>query len=385
MNKSPKELIAHIKKATELFNSIIEIRLKYFPRVAFANALLYLTLFLTSRRNSYLELVFANLSTKVTETNMQLELLAERIRQNKVLKEIFRKNETNKISSQLKKTKEGQEFLSTFDEFLEEYGYRESRGTFNISNPTWKESPELVLGILKGQSSSPPKKKPKNKTHKKIFFKSILKEAQHLQGLREDTRFLMMMLVPTIRGAALTFGKHLVRSKILKDPQDIFYFQLSELEQTAKAFPLNKKKKKELKDLFQKRKAKFLELEKIPFIDPRLYGGLRKKGEAFLMGSAGSPGETVGPARVIKDISEFKSLRQGEVLIAPYTNPSWTPLFEVASAVVVDTGGVMSHAAIVARDYGIPAVMGTIDGTKKIKTGERIRVNGTSGEVFKLG
>ncbi len=88
-----------------------------------------------------------------------------------------------------------------------------------------------------------------------------------------------------------------------------------------------------------------------------------------------------GPVRVVCDASEFGKLRAGEVLVAPYTNPAWTPLFQRAVAVVVDTGAAGSHAAIVAREYGIPAVMGTIAGTETLRDGEWVQVDGTRGVV----
>jgi rifampicin phosphotransferase len=96
----------------------------------------------------------------------------------------------------------------------------------------------------------------------------------------------------------------------------------------------------------------------------------------------GSPGVAEGPVRVVRDPAAFGSLLPGEVLVAPYTNPSWTPLFTRAAAVVVDTGAAMSHAAIVAREYGVPAVMGTGDGTRRLSDGQRVRVDGSRGQVF---
>ena len=113
-------------------------------------------------------------------------------------------------------------------------------------------------------------------------------------------------------------------------------------------------------------------------VDPRLYRQLDPGGEALLRGTAGSPGVAEGPVRVIRDSSEFGKLRLGEVLVAPYTNPSWTPLFQRAVAVVVDGGGAGSHAAIVAREYGIPAVMGAIDSTHRLADGQRVRVDGAT-------
>jgi pyruvate,water dikinase len=107
-------------------------------------------------------------------------------------------------------------------------------------------------------------------------------------------------------------------------------------------------------------------------------------GGMLLRGSPGSPGIAEGIVRVVHSGAEFGTLRPGEVLVAPFTNPGWTPLFSRAAAVVVDTGGAGSHAAIVAREYGIPAVMGTADGTRRLVDGTRVRVNGTTGVVTVL-
>jgi pyruvate,water dikinase len=84
----------------------------------------------------------------------------------------------------------------------------------------------------------------------------------------------------------------------------------------------------------------------------------------------------------VPNIASFGSLQPGEVLVAPYTNPSWTPLFGRAAAVIVDAGSAMSHAAIVAREYGIPAVMGTGDALTRLQDGQLVRVDGTRGLVF---
>jgi pyruvate,water dikinase len=93
----------------------------------------------------------------------------------------------------------------------------------------------------------------------------------------------------------------------------------------------------------------------------------------------------VGPVRIILRERDFSKLRQGEVLVAPYASPGWTPLFALASAVVVDAGSVASHAAIVAREYGIPAVMGTGTATRALREGQRVLVNGDTGRVVPMG
>ncbi len=103
-----------------------------------------------------------------------------------------------------------------------------------------------------------------------------------------------------------------------------------------------------------------------------------------LHGFAGSPGLAEGPARVITSVQELKDVQSGEILVCPITTPSWAPVFPRIKATVTDIGGMMSHAAIVCREYGLPAVIGTGFGTKTIKTGQRLRVDGTSGVVTVL-
>ncbi|MBO0685668.1 MAG: hypothetical protein J2P45_21130, partial [Candidatus Dormibacteraeota bacterium] len=100
-----------------------------------------------------------------------------------------------------------------------------------------------------------------------------------------------------------------------------------------------------------------------------------------LHGVPGAPGTAEGPARVILSVDQLPTVQQGEVLVCPVTAPTWGPAFSKIKAAVVDTGGVMSHAAIVCREYGLPAVVGTVHGTKRLRTGDRVRVDGGSGLV----
>jgi pyruvate,water dikinase len=104
-------------------------------------------------------------------------------------------------------------------------------------------------------------------------------------------------------------------------------------------------------------------------------------GGSQLTGSAGSPGTVEGPARVVITVQELADIRDGDVLVCPVTSPAWAPIFPKVTAVVTDIGGVMSHAAIVCREYGLPAVVGTGRATAAIRTGQSIRVDGSSGVV----
>jgi pyruvate,water dikinase len=100
-----------------------------------------------------------------------------------------------------------------------------------------------------------------------------------------------------------------------------------------------------------------------------------------IQGYAASPGVVEGVARVVRDVNEIGTVQQGEVLVCPVTAPSWAPVFPKISAAVSDIGGMMSHAAIIAREYGLPAVVGTGHATKQIATGDRVRVDGDAGTV----
>jgi pyruvate,water dikinase len=100
-----------------------------------------------------------------------------------------------------------------------------------------------------------------------------------------------------------------------------------------------------------------------------------------LSGAAASPGVVEGPARVVRGVQEISTVRDGEILVCSITSPAWAPIFTKVQAVVTDIGGVMSHAAIVCREYGLPAVVGTGRATSQIQTGQKIRVDGSAGTV----
>ena len=101
-----------------------------------------------------------------------------------------------------------------------------------------------------------------------------------------------------------------------------------------------------------------------------------------LQGIAGSPGVISGPARVIRGPDQFGTLEKGEILVAPLTNPVWTPLFAIAGGIITEVGGILSHGAIVAREYGIPAVMSIPGATQAISDGQFITVDGNRGVVL---
>jgi phosphoenolpyruvate synthase/pyruvate phosphate dikinase len=113
---------------------------------------------------------------------------------------------------------------------------------------------------------------------------------------------------------------------------------------------------------------------------PRLVGAVRSD-TALVSGTPASPGRATGLVRVVRGAQDFDQLQLGEILVAPLTAPAWTPLFTRAAGVVTDVGSLASHASIIAREYGIPAVVGCGDATARLRTGMRVTVDGSTGNV----
>jgi rifampicin phosphotransferase len=161
----------------------------------------------------------------------------------------------------------------------------------------------------------------------------------------------------------------------------VFHLRLEELESIDDPARLEERDADRLRTLVRVRSARREQLSGVRLIDPGLIFPQPDSGDALVAGTPAGGGVATGPVKVIRTPAEFAKLAGGDVLVCPYTNPSWTPLFQRAAAVVVDTGGPASHAAIVAREYGIPAIMGTARGTTVLTDGLMVTVNGNTGQV----
>jgi rifampicin phosphotransferase len=218
----------------------------------------------------------------------------------------------------------------------------------------------------------------------RVVVLSLITQARLVSALREDTHYAMTLPMPILRRALLELGRRLAEAGILESAEDVFHLRFDELESIDGVWPPTANIAEELRKAARRRADRRLELERAgtPLMDLPSLTGPQPGEDVLVVGTPGSPGVAEGPVRIVRDPAAFGSLRPGEVLVAPYTNPSWTPLFTRAAAVVVDTGAAMSHAAIVAREYGVPAVMGTGDGTRRLSDGQWVRVDGDRGQVF---
>jgi phosphohistidine swiveling domain-containing protein len=186
-----------------------------------------------------------------------------------------------------------------------------------------------------------------------------------------------------MRRAYRELGRRLVAAGVIDDVRDVYHLRFEELEEiTDDGGALPASVRQRYRPLVLARAARRRELEGIPLLDTALlFRNSRSAPGVLVSGTPASRGRAEGPVRIIRGPDEFGRLRSSDILVCPYTNPSWTPLFQRAAAVVVDMGGLGSHAAIVAREYGIPAVMGTGTGTGVLAEGQRVVVDGSAGTV----
>ena len=210
---------------------------------------------------------------------------------------------------------------------------------------------------------------------------AFIRRMRLLAGLREMPKFYLIKLFDLLRAALLDSGRDLTAQGRLERADDIFFVPLDTLRAVAAGDPAD------LKVIAARERAAYAaELARPRF--PRLllstgeafYEGLSEAGSNDLVGDGVSPGIVEGPVRVVVDPRGVQ-LVPGEILVCPATDPGWTPLFLSAGGLVMELGGMMTHGSVVAREYGIPAVVGVHDATRRLQTGQRVRVDGSTGRV----
>ena len=208
-----------------------------------------------------------------------------------------------------------------------------------------------------------------------------LKRARALVGLRELPKFYLIVAIDALRRQIAIVGKHLAAAGRIERADDVFFIDLVEAKAGLDG--------RDLRELVAERRAAYAQelgrrhLPRVLLSDgtePEAEITKAATSEGGLSGTPASAGVVTGIARVILD-PVGASLEPGEILVAPSTDPGWTPLFLIAGGLVMEMGGANSHGAVVAREYGIPAVVGVADATLQITTGQRITVDGSAGRV----
>jgi pyruvate,water dikinase len=301
------------------------------------------------------------------------------------------------------------EWQTRFQEHLDEFG--RTAYEFDFANPTPAETPgpllDAIKAFLEGKAHDPYQRqreavaKREQATQsilnrvgwpRRGWFQKLLHWAQDTGPMRENSIFDMGMGHPLIRRMFAELGRRFVAGGAIGSADDIYWLEKSEVEELIAALESGKPLPN-FAERVPARKAEWQSFLKLtpPVMLPektrwnKLVHGdeaEKKDGKTILKGIGTSGGTITAPARVLFGPEDFNAMKPGEVLVAVTTTPAWTPLFAMASAVVTDIGGPLSHSSIVAREYGIPAVMAARGATRHIQSGQMVTVDGSAGTVI---
>jgi pyruvate,water dikinase len=206
---------------------------------------------------------------------------------------------------------------------------------------------------------------------------------RQLMGMRENPKFFAVRMLWIVRRELLKSGREFAAAGELERPDDLFYLSLAELKALASHQEQGWQGLVAGRRLAYQRELPRRQIPRLLLSDGRaFYEGLRTLDAAStaIRGSPVSPGRAQGRVRVVLDPSQAH-LQPGEILVCPGTDPSWTPLFLSAAGLVMEVGGMMTHGAVVAREYGIPAIVGVDRATTRLQTGQLIELDGSAGEI----
>jgi pyruvate,water dikinase len=316
------------------------------------------------------------------------------------------------IFAELERTAAGREFAVRLRGYLDDYGWRSDQ--FEFADPSWREDPTPLVHNLKGYLNNntvdPRVERQKAVRERERLVKEMLERApnqakrntlemfvtiaqQYLPVQENHNFYIDQMNTVLQRLPVLAAGRRLTAEGALETPDDAFYLTVEELQDAlAKPDPASA-------TIATRRRAEREDWSKLvppayigtsPGADAprqdmleRFFGIGREpsRERKVITGHPASRGTVTAPAKVVRNLGEADKLAPGDILVCEMTMPPWTPLFSIVSAVVADSGGVLSHCAIVAREYRIPCVVGTVNGTRRIKDGQILTVDGSTGVV----
>ena len=299
----------------------------------------------------------------------------------------------------------GREARDAIRAWLERYGMR-CAGEIDITRPRWRERPStlvpLILGNIRNFEAGAGERR-FEQGRQEAFAKEqeLLEDLRALTdgerkaeetrqmidrvrtfiGYREYPKYGMISRYSVYKEALLEEAARLVQTQVLREREDVFYLTFQELRDVVRTNQVDDQLIRRRKDAF--RSYRSLTAPRVLTSDGEGIAGAYRRDDlpaGALVGLPVSAGTIEGRARVILDMAKA-DLEAGDILVTAYTDPSWTPLFVAIGGLVTEVGGLMTHGAVIAREYGLPAVVGVEDATRLIRNGERIRVHGTEGYV----
>jgi len=306
---------------------------------------------------------------------------------------------------ELPKLAGGREARDAIRAYLDKYGMR-CVGEIDITRPRWGERPTtlvpMILGNIKNfepgagkrrfeQGRQDARKKERellerlralpDGERKAEEAKRMIDRVRTFIGYREYPKYGMVSRYFVYKQALMEEAERLVRAHVLREKEDIFYLTFQESQDVVRTNQVDDRLIRQRKDAFRSYKA--LTPPRVLTSDGEAIAGAYRRDDlpaGALVGLPVSAGTIEGRARVILDVAEA-DLEAGDILVTAYTDPSWTPLFVAIKGLVTEVGGLMTHGAVIAREYGLPAVVGVEHATRLIRDGQRIRVHGTDGYV----
>ena len=289
--------------------------------------------------------------------------------------------------------------------FLETYGMR-CVGEIDITRPRWSERPTALVPVILGnvrsfEAGERERRFEQGRREARAKEQDVLQRLQGLPGgeqkaaetkdmidrvrtfigYREYPKFGMISRYFVYKQALLMEAERLARAHVLRAPEDVFYLTFQELHDVVRTNRVDDELIQQRKDAFGSYRA--LTPPRVLTSDGEVVAGAYRRDDVPSGALAGLPvsaGVVEGRARVIHDVEEA-DLETGDILVTAYTDPSWSPLFVAIAGLVTEVGGLMTHGAVIAREYGLPAVVGVEHATELIRDGQRIRVHGTDGYV----
>jgi pyruvate,water dikinase len=299
----------------------------------------------------------------------------------------------------------GQEARDAILAYLDRYGMR-CVGEIDITRPRWSERPTTLVPVIldniklfesgagerrfeQGRQEAQRKEQDvlerlralPDGERKAEEAKRMIDRVRTFSGYREHPKYGMVSRYFVYKQALLAEAERLVQADVLREKEDIFYLRFQELHDVVRANTVDDQLIHERKDAFRSYQA--LTPPRVLTSEGEVVAGAYRRDDVpagALVGLPVSAGTVEGRARVIHAMAEA-DLEAGDILVTAYTDPSWSPLFVAITGLVTEVGGLMTHGAVIAREYGLPAVVGVEHATRLIRDGQRIRVHGTDGYV----
>jgi len=345
-----------------------------------------------------------------TEMDLALWHTAEKLRNDPESGALFNTSSAEELTDRFQARQLPEIAQAAISEFLHQYGMR-GLGEIDLGNPRWREHPVHVMHLLQshmkiddpeqapdavfargeqaaqaaaGQLEAAIRALPGGRIKTKQFRWAYSRH-RALGGLREAPKFFAIRMMGILRLGLLRCGQVFVAAGLLEQPDDLFFLYVKELQEIAsrKQITADHRSRIAARRAAREREARRRQLPHILLSDgTAYYGGVPTAGAAanVITGSPVSPGMVEGIVHVVLDPNSTQ-LAPGEILVCLATDPAWTPLFLSAGGLIMEVGGMMTHGSVVAREYGIPAVVGIEGATTRLTTGQRVRVDGSTGQV----